>query len=129
MTAGLAALAAAVRSAPAPVPPALTSNNSKDDDDDAAGRLVVSDTLPPLAQRYKYTGLLGEGTFAQLVAAADLYARPPAAVAVKIMHRAYGPIGERVRSTLGLTTLWVSLCVGVCVCQSYVLLHTVFVCL
>lgn len=63
-------------------------------------RLAVREGMPLLAARYRVTGRLGEGTFAQLVAATDEYrARPgvDAAVAIKIMHTPYGLIGERVR--------------------------------
>ena len=75
-------------------------------DDGAAGveRLAVRAGMPLLAARYRVTGRLGEGTFAQLVAATDEYrARPgvDVAVAIKIMHTPYGLIGERVRSGVG----------------------------
>jgi len=98
MTCGLAALAASLGHgrASATAPPVEAVAAAAADE-----RLPVWEGMPPLAQRYRVVGVLGEGTFAQLLAAVDLYRDTPdrpARVAIKVMHRPFGPIGERVRA-------------------------------
>jgi len=98
MTCGLAALAVSLGQgdATATAPPVEAVAAAAADE-----RLPVWEDMPPLAQRYRVVGVLGEGTFAQLLAAVDLYRDTPdrpARVAIKVMHRPYGPIGERVRA-------------------------------
>ena len=66
-------------------------------------RLRVGDSMPRLGQRYRFLGRLGEGAFAQLVAAVDEYRPRAPSVAIKIMHRPYGDIGLRVRRRAPVT--------------------------